>query len=85
MRPQFPGSGPPNQAARKDKRLIIKQTAEIFEQAKYQSQYFDLEFEFEMAEFAKKAFSDFIEHKDVAKITELLEQKRQVLYFPNNG
>lgn len=74
----------PNQSARVDKRPIIKQTAQIFEQAKYQSQYFDLEFEFEMAEFAKKAFSDFIDHKDVEKITQLLEQKRQTLYLPHH-
>ncbi len=74
----------PNQSARVDKRPIIKQTAQIFEQANYQSQYFDLEFEFEMAEFAKKAFSDFIDHKDVEKITQLLEQKRQVLYLPHH-
>lgn len=70
----------PKQSARIDGRPIIKQTAEIFEAANYQSQYFDLEFEFEMAEFAKKAFSDFINHQDVNKITELLEQKRISLY-----
>ena len=71
----------PKQSARIDGRPIIKQTAEIFEAAQYHSQYFDLEFEFEMAEFAKKAFSDFINHQDVNKITELLEEKRKSLYL----
>lgn len=70
----------PKQSARIDGRPIIKQTAEIFEAANYHSQYFDLEFEFEMAEFAKKAFSEFINHQDVNKITELLEQKRKALH-----
>jgi multiple sugar transport system substrate-binding protein len=70
----------PKQSARIDGRPIIKQTAEIFEAANYHSQYFDLEFEFEMAEFAKKAFSEFINHQDVNKITEQLEQKRKTLH-----
>jgi len=71
----------PNQSARIDKRPIIVQTAKIFEEAKYQSQYFDLEFEFEMAEFAKGEFSEFIKHKNVQKVTLALEHKRQQLYF----
>ena len=71
----------PKQSARIDGRPIIKQTAEIFEAAQYHSQYFDLGFEFEMDEYAKKAFSDFINHQDVNKITELLEEKRKSLYL----
>lgn len=74
----------PKQSARIDGRPIIKQTAEIFEAANYHSQYFDLEFEFEMAEFAKKAFSEFINHQDVHKVTEQLEQKRKMLYLESN-
>ncbi len=70
----------PNHSARIDKRPIILQTAEIFEAADYQSQYYDLEFEFEMSEFGKKAFAAFIKHKDVKKVTQSLEQKRQALY-----
>ncbi|WP_353518520.1 extracellular solute-binding protein [Thalassotalea sp. SU-HH00458] len=70
----------PKQSARIDGRPIIKKTAEIFEAAHYHSQYFDLEFEFEMAEYAKKAFSDFINHQDVDKISTLLEQKRRAHY-----
>jgi multiple sugar transport system substrate-binding protein len=71
----------PKQSARIDGRPIIKQTAEIFESANYHSQYFDLEFEFEMAEFAKKAFSEFINHQNVNKVTEQLELKRKALYL----
>lgn len=70
----------PKKTARIDDRPIIQQTAKIFEKANYHSQYFDLEFKFEMAEFAKKAFSDFISHQNVKKITEQLEQKRKELY-----
>lgn len=74
----------PNKSARVDKRPIIEQTAQIFENADYQSQYFDLEFDFEMAEFAKRAFSDFITHQNVQKVTTELEQKRQQLYSQSN-
>ncbi|WP_286232647.1 ABC transporter substrate-binding protein [Thalassotalea sediminis] len=53
-------------------------------QAEYQSQYFDIEMQFEMAEYAKEKFAEFIEHYDIDKVTSELESKRKQLFSIEN-
>lgn len=71
---------PPINTAIPDARLVIQQTFDLLQNAKFHSQYFDLEVKFNMAEFAKKQFSDFVTHKNIKKVTEALEAKRVDFY-----
>lgn len=47
----------------------------------YQSQFFDIEMSFEMAEYGKAIFAEFIRDKDIGKATGKLEAKRKQLYL----
>ncbi|MEW6992084.1 ABC transporter substrate-binding protein [Colwelliaceae bacterium 6441] len=56
---------------------LLIQTNQALVEASFLSQYYDREVTFEMGEFAKKAFADFISHKNIEKVTQALEQKRK--------
>ena len=59
---------------------LLYDSYQIFKNADFHSQYFDIQMNFSMAEFAKKEFALFIEHRDIELTLELLEAQRVKIY-----
>jgi multiple sugar transport system substrate-binding protein len=70
----------PHLAIQKNRIKLIGQGQLQLEQADHFSQYFDRETDEKMAQFAKKAFADFIEHGDIEYLVEQLEKQREKIF-----
>lgn len=55
----------------------VKQYADTLAGSTTVFQFLDRELEYEMAEFTKAALAAFIEHRNITKVTQALEQKRK--------